>query len=68
MTNNYLVSIIMPAYNVANYIEESIKCVLSQTYHNWELIIIDDGSLDRTADICGGGASHSGVMSGYAGQ
>lgn len=46
------VSIIMPAYNVENYIEASIESVLNQTYINWELIIIDDGSVDKTASIC----------------
>ena len=46
-----LVSILMPAYNSENTISESIGSVLEQTYQNWELIIIDDGSSDRTADI-----------------
>lgn len=42
----------MPAFNVGRYIEASIKSVLNQTYQNWELIIIDDGSLDDTGIIC----------------
>jgi ADP-heptose:LPS heptosyltransferase len=45
------VSIIMPTYNRANYIGETIESVQKQTYPNWELIIIDDGSDDNTEQI-----------------
>ncbi len=43
-----LVSIIMPSYNTAEYISESINSVIAQTYKNWELIIVDDCSTDNT--------------------
>lgn len=46
-----LVSIIMPSYNTASFIGESIESVLSQTYENWELIIVDDFSKDNTDAI-----------------
>jgi glycosyltransferase involved in cell wall biosynthesis len=46
-----LVSIIMPAYNRASLIHETLDSVLSQTYTNWECIIIDDGSRDNTKSI-----------------
>ena len=48
---NELVSIIMPSYNTANYISESIKSVQAQGYSNWKLIIVDDCSTDNTDDI-----------------
>ncbi|MDC1470197.1 glycosyltransferase [Gammaproteobacteria bacterium] len=47
-----LVSILMPAYNSARFINESISSVIDQTYDSWELIICDDGSNDATASIC----------------
>ncbi len=46
-----LVSIIMPSYNTGKFIEETINSVISQTYSNWELIIVDDCSTDNTDEI-----------------
>lgn len=46
-----LVSVNMTAYNVEKYIAESIESILMQTYQNWELIIINDGSSDNTLQI-----------------
>src|SRR5690606_8681821 len=46
-----LVSIITPMFNSEAYISETINSVLNQTYTNWELILIDDGSTDRTVNI-----------------
>lgn len=48
---NDLVSIVMPSYNTAKYIADSIKSVQNQTYPNWELIIVDDCSTDDTDKI-----------------
>lgn len=49
MTRDSLVSIVMPAYNAGEYIEESIHSVQQQTHSNWELLVIDDASTDGTA-------------------
>jgi glycosyltransferase involved in cell wall biosynthesis len=46
-----LVSICMPAFNAAPYINEAIQSIIDQTYTNWELIIVNDGSTDNTATI-----------------
>ena len=48
---NDLVSVIMPSYNTAEYIAESIKSVQTQSYDNWELIIVDDCSTDNTDEV-----------------
>lgn len=46
-----VVSVIIPCYNDAGYIAEAIQSVINQTYTNWECIIVNDGSVDNTADI-----------------
>lgn len=47
-----LVSIIVPIYNVQNYLEYCIKSIVKQTYTNLEIILVDDGSTDACPDIC----------------
>ena len=46
------VSIGLPVYNAENFVVEAIQCVLSQTFSDWELVISDNASTDRTASIC----------------
>lgn len=47
-----LVTVIVPAYNMENYLRNCVTSVINQTYANWELLIIDDGSTDSTSIIC----------------
>ncbi|ASI36434.1 glycosyl transferase family 2 [Exiguobacterium sp. N4-1P] len=49
--NESLVSIIMPTYNSSDYIKAAINSVFSQTYENWELIIVDDHSTDGSEEL-----------------
>lgn len=51
MNNNPLVSIIIPAYNRALLIIDTLNSIAAQTYTNWECIVVDDGSTDRTASV-----------------
>ena len=46
------ISVIVPVYNTKEYIEDCVKRILSQTYKKIELILVDDGSTDGSADIC----------------
>ena len=48
----YLISVIIPVYNKEKYLPQCIESVLAQTYTNWELLLIDDGSLDGSGAIC----------------
>ena len=52
MDKNVMFSIICPAYNSEDFLESSISSITKQTYSNWELIIVDDGSTDKTSIIC----------------
>ena len=46
-----MVSIILPCYNAVKYLADSIGSILAQTYTNWELLIINDGSFDDSEKI-----------------
>ena len=46
------ISIVIPTYNAGKYIEECLKSIINQTYSNFEVIIVNDGSTDNTRDIC----------------
>lgn len=51
MRNEHLISIILPSYNLSKYIWRTIESVMAQTYTNWELIVIDDGSSDNSVEV-----------------
>ena len=52
MNMNPLVSVVIPVYNAEKYIHKCIDGILSQTYHNTEIILVDDGSADNSLSIC----------------
>lgn len=47
-----LISVIVPIYNVENYIRQCLDSILSQSYENFECLLINDGSTDASASIC----------------
>ena len=48
---NPLISVIVPAYNIASYIEKSVASICAQSYENLEIVIVDDGSSDDTLSV-----------------
>lgn len=52
MNNQPLISIIVPCYNVEQYLPKCIESILVQTYRNLEILLVDDGSPDRCGEIC----------------
>ena len=51
MTHAALVSILLPVYNAGIYLQESVESILKQTYTEFELLILDDGSTDGCTDF-----------------
>lgn len=52
MTQGKRISVVCPVYNAERYLNRSVDSVLVQQYLNWELILVDDGSIDKSWDIC----------------
>lgn len=53
MVQQPLVSVIVPTYNYAHFIGDTLECLRSQTYPHWECVIVDDGSTDNTTEVVG---------------
>ena len=47
-----IISIIIPVYNVESFLSQTIESVINQTFKDWELILVDDGSTDYSSVIC----------------
>lgn len=63
---NELVSIIVPVYNSEKRIERCIESIIKQTYQNWELILVNDGSLDNSLKICNDYSNHDSRIKVYS--
>ena len=46
------ISVLMPVYNSEKFLEETVQAVINQSYTNWELILVDDGSTDNSKKLC----------------
>ena len=47
-----LISVIIPVYNVREYVERCLASVCAQTYRNLEIVVVDDGSTDGSSELC----------------
>ena len=62
-----VVSVTIPILNAEKFLAEAIECVIAQTYSSWELLLVEDGSSDRSPEIANGtprtGRARSGISS-----
>ena len=54
------ITVIVPVYNAEKYLDRCVKSIVEQTYKNWELILIDDGSIDGSGQLCDNWAEKDG--------
>ena len=52
INSSICISIVVPVYNVENYLKKCIESIIGQSYKNIEIILVDDGSTDYCPDIC----------------
>lgn len=65
MNQNPLISVIIPIYNADDYLEETLDSILNQSYKNYEIILINDGSTDGSEKICNSYSKKSSLISYY---
>ena len=46
------ITVVVPVYNVENYLRKCLDCIIAQTYKNIEIIVVNDGSTDTSGEIC----------------
>lgn len=52
MSDKFLISVIVPVYNIKDYLERCVRSIMGQTYSNLEILLVDDGSTDGSGEIC----------------
>ena len=52
MSDKVKISVVVPVYNVERYLSRCVKSIVSQTYSNLEIILVDDGSTDNSGKLC----------------
>lgn len=52
MNNDFLISVIVPVYNIQDYLERCVRSIMGQTYKNLEILLVDDGSTDGSGELC----------------
>lgn len=60
METSVIISVVVPIYNAERYIRQCIVSIICQSYKNWELLLVDDGSKDKSGVICDEIASEDG--------
>ena len=57
-----MLSIILPIFNMEEHLNQCVYSILNQTYKDYELILVDDGSIDKSAQMCDEYAEHDNIV------
>ena len=52
MSDSFLISVIVPVYNIKEYLDRCVRSIMNQTYQNLEILLVDDGSTDGSGELC----------------